>query len=356
MATKKPAPKKPLTIVTGIQPSGRSHIGNYAGAYRNMIALQKQAARRFYFIADYHSLSEDYDPAEKRQQILDLAIDLLAIGVDPKMTTLFVQSDVPEHTELCWIFNTITPVSFLERMTQYKDKAARQAKNVNAALLVYPVLQAADILIYQADRIPVGHDQIQHLELTRDVARFFNNRFGHTFGEPKPLLTETPKIKSLSDPLKKMSKSHGDKSCLYLHDDPDTLYGKLKSAVTESTGILKYSEEELEHRLSLHADAHRDEAELRGQAGVWNLLTILKLVGSEKEAKRIMAGQPIKYGELKKVVAERVADHFADFRNRRAQLAKEPARVKRILADGAKKARREAAKTLKETRRKIGID
>ncbi|MBI4457996.1 tryptophan--tRNA ligase, partial [Candidatus Uhrbacteria bacterium] len=158
-------------IVSGIQPSGASHVGTYAGVYRNWLRLQAdKTAKRFFMIADYHSITEDYDPAAKRQQILDLATDFLALGLDPKKSTIFAQSDVPEHTELCWIFNTVTPVSFLERMTQFKDKSSRQAANVNMGLFDYPVLQAADILIYMCDRVPVGRDQIQHLELTRDIA------------------------------------------------------------------------------------------------------------------------------------------------------------------------------------------
>jgi tryptophanyl-tRNA synthetase len=355
MTTVKTASKKPV-IVTGVQPSGQSHIGNYGGMYRNLIALQEESADRYYFLADYHSITGEYDPAEKRQQSFELALDLLALGLDPKKSVLFAQSDVPEHTELAWIFNTITPMSFLERMTQYKDKAGHQKQNVNVGLFTYPVLQAADILIYHGTQVPVGRDQVQHLELTRDIARFFNNRFGDTFAEPKPLLTDTPKLRSLTDPLKKMSKSHGDKSCLYLNDDPDTLYKKLKSAVTESTGMITLKFEELEHRLSLHEPGHADEEELRGQAGVWNLITLLKLVGREDLAKSIMAMPPIKYGELKRVVAEQLADHFAAFREKRAELAKDPAYVKQVLTDGAEKARPVAAKTLAGVRRLIGID
>ncbi len=351
-----PAKKTPHVVVSGIQPSGKAHLGNYAGFFRNCLKIQEEPGlERYFFIADYHSLSENYDPKAKRQQVIDLALDFLALGLDPAKSAFFVQSEVPEHTELCWVLNTVTPMSFLERMTQFKDKAGRQQENVNAALFDYPVLQAADILIYKGDRVPVGRDQIQHIELTRDVARFFNNRYGEFFPEAAPLLTDTPKIRSLNDPLKKMSKSLGERSFIALTDEPDVIYDKVKSAVTESTGVLSLSEEELEHKLITHADAHEDDEALRGQAGVWNLLAILKLVGKPGEADRIFAAQPIKYSELKRLVADRVAEHFAAFRAKRKKLAKEPEQVREILDAGAKKARAAAKKTMDEVRRLIGI-
>jgi tryptophanyl-tRNA synthetase len=348
--------KKPEqhVIVSGIKPSGRLHVANYAGAVRDWLRLQN-SNKCWFFIADYHQMAEAFDPATNREKVLDLALDLLALGLDPKKCTLFVQSDVPEHTELAWIFNSVTPIAFLERMTQYKDKSLRQKENINAALLEYPVLMAADILIYKSDRVPVGRDQIQHVELTRDIARFFNNKFGLTFPETVPILTDTPKLRSLTDPLKKMSKSLGERSFISLTDSPDEIYLKLKSAVTESTGILKLSEEELEHRLSLHEEAHADEAELRGMAGVWNLITMLKLFGKPGEADRVIAAQPIKYGDLKKLVASRVAKHFEEFRSKRAKLAKSPAKVWKVLAEGGRRARAAAKKTMVEIRKKIGI-
>ncbi len=351
-----PAKKTQHVVVSGIQPSGQAHLGNYAGFFRNCLKLQGQPGLdRYFFIADYHSLSENYDPKAKHQQVLDLAADFLALGLDPAKSVFFVQSEVPEHTELCWVLNTVTPISFLERMTQFKDKAGRQQENVNAALFDYPVLQAADILVYKGDRVPVGRDQIQHIELTRDVARFFNNRFGEIFPEAEPLLTDTPKIRSLNDPLKKMSKSLGERSYVALTDEPAVIYDKVKSAVTESTGILSMTEEELEHALVAHADAHAEDEGLRGQAGVWNLLTILKLVGKPGEADRVFAAQPIKYSDLKRLVAERIGEHFAAFRAKRKKLAKEPEKIREILDAGAKKARVAAKKTMDEVRKAIGI-
>jgi tryptophanyl-tRNA synthetase len=343
-------------VVSGIQPSGKAHIGNYAGFFHNCLKLQGDPGLHcFFFIADYHSLTENYDQAVKRQQVIDLAADMLALGLDPKKCTLFVQSDVPEHTELCWIFNTVTPISFLERMTQFKDKSVRQQENINVGLFDYPVLQAADILIYKGQLVPVGRDQTQHVELTRDVAHFFNNRFGQTFPEAKPIYTETPKLKSLTDPLKKMSKSLGEKSWVALTDEPDVIYEKIKGAVTEATGIISLSEEELEHKLSLHEEAHADEQQLRGMAGAWNLLTMIRVFGSKNEADRILAGQPIKYAELKKVAAARIAEYFAAFREKRKKLLARPSTIAGILADGAKKARKEAKKTMAEVRKKIGL-
>ncbi|HTK04293.1 MAG TPA: tryptophan--tRNA ligase [Candidatus Eisenbacteria bacterium] len=348
------ASKKPV-VVSGIQPSGKLHVGNYVGAVRNWLRLQEEGYRCFFFIADYHSISGDYLPEEKRRQTMDLALDILALGIDPKKCTLFAQSHVPEHTELCWVFNTVTPVAFLERMTQYKDKSAQQATNVNMGIFDYPVLQAADILAYKAEFVPVGRDQVQHVELTRDIGRFFNNKFGQTFPETKPLLTDTPKLRSLTEPLKKMSKSLGEKSYVALTDEPDAITEKLKRAVTETTGILSMTEEELEHAMTLHSGSHDQDEKLRGMAGVWNLLTMLRIFGRPEEADRIMAAQPIKYGDLKKLVAQRIAEHFVMFRAERRKLAADPDKVNAILADGAKKARVVAKKTMEEVRRKIGI-
>lgn len=347
---------KHKTVVSGIQPSGASHIGNFAGSFSNWLKLQEdKSLRRLFFIADYHSITENYDPEAKRAQVMDMAMDLLAVGLDPKKSTIFVQSEVPEHTELCWIFNTVTPVSFLERMTQFKDKSAHQALNVNMGLFDYPVLQAADILLYKGDSVPVGRDQIQHVELTRDIARFFNNKYGETFPEAQPLLTETPKIRSLTEPLKKMSKSLGEKNLIALADTPEIIEEKLKRAVTETTGIVKLSEEDLERRLALPDLPRETIEELRGQSGVWSLLTLVKVFGKPHEADRILAAQPIKYGELKKLAALRISEYFAPFRAKRQALAKNPKKIRAILDAGAKKARSEAKKTMAEVRKKIGL-
>ncbi|MEK7178455.1 MAG: tryptophan--tRNA ligase, partial [Patescibacteria group bacterium] len=188
-------------IISGIQPSGKLHIGNYLGAIKNWLKLQRDSKNEcFFFIADYHSITENCDPKQKSKEILDLATDLLALGLDPKKSVIFQQSQILFHTELAWIFNTIVKIPELERMTQFKDKAKEQKQNINIGLFDYPVLMAADILIYKAEAVPVGEDQIQHLELTREIARRFNDKFGKIFPEPKSILTETPKIMSLTDP------------------------------------------------------------------------------------------------------------------------------------------------------------
>lgn len=220
-------------IVSGIQPSGHLHIGNYLGAIKNFIELQNNKEYEcFFFVADLHSLSETYDPKEKNMDIYRTVAALLSLGVDPKKATLFIQSRIDGHTELSWLFSTITPVSELERMTQYKDKAARQKNNINAALLTYPILQAADVLLYRGELVPVGKDQEQHVELMRVIAKRMNSAFGCHFPEPKPLYTNAPKILSLRDPKKKMSKSLGSAHVLNIFDDEKTTEKKIKKAVS----------------------------------------------------------------------------------------------------------------------------
>ncbi len=351
-----PSSKTPSkVVVSGIQPTGRLHIGNYIGAIRNWLQLQNDPQYRcYFFVADWHSMTIDYDPRAKRQQVLDLAADLLALGLDPDKVTLFVQSDVMEHAELTWIFNTLTPISLLERMTQFKDKAKRHQENVNMGLFDYPVLQAADILIYKGQLVPVGTDQVQHVELTRDIAGFFNNRFGQFFPETKPLLTEVPKVRSLTEPTRKMSKSHGDKSCLYLTDSFDDMYDKVKRVPTEATGIISMDEMRVEEAIAALGDQEPDE-KLKGMAGVWNLLQIIRQFGSEDEMDRLVAAQPLKYGELKKLAATRVAEHFAKFQRARQKLVAQPKKIEAVLASGAKQARSVAKKTMAEVRKLTGL-
>lgn len=222
-------------IFSGIQPSGELHIGNYLGAVKNWAALQHQHESIF-CIVDYHAIIAPYDPADLRVRRHDMAISLLASGVDPGVATLFVQSTVPEHTELAWIFNTITPLGELERQTQFKDKSSRQ-DSIVAGLLNYPVLQAADILLYRADRVPVGEDQVQHLELSRVIARRWNATYapdGDFFAEPQPLLTKTRRIMGL-DGKTKMSKSLGN--TIGLLEPPEEIWAKLRPAVTDPARI-----------------------------------------------------------------------------------------------------------------------
>ncbi len=323
---------KPV-IVSGIQPTGNLHIGNYLGAVKNWVDLQNSGKYQcYFFIADYHSMTGDMSAEQRAERTMNIAVELLAAGIDPKKSTLFVQSTVAGHTELAWIFNTITPVAELYRMTQFKDKSERQDKNINTGLLVYPPLMAADILLYHAASIPVGQDQVQHVELTRDIARWFNNRYGNYFVEPKALLTEIPKVMSLLEPTKKMSKSHGLNSVIELADEPEVIANKLKKAVTATEG---------------------------GEApGVQNLLLLLKHFGSKEDmaafTKAAKDGS-IRYGDLKTVVGMALAAQFEDFRTQRADYIKHPAKVKKILAEGAERAEKVAAKTMKEVRKLVGL-
>lgn len=321
---------KKQTIFSAIQPSGELHIGNYLGALKNFVELQDKY-ECFFFIADYHSITENYDPKEKSKQIFNLALDFLAAGLDPQKCTIAVQSQVPEHTELAWVFNTVTPISELQRMTQFKDKSQNQEKNINMGLFAYPVLQAADILIYKADSVPVGQDQIQHIELTRKIARFFNNKFGETFPEPKDIITKTPKIMSLTDPTKKMSKSHGAKSYLGINDEPEIIKKKMRKAVSTT-------------------EYNKDIYDFYA--------TLLKEFGSDKNKKYFLEqfeNQNIKFSELKNTLAEDIANYFASFRKKRKELEKDPGEVKRILNKGTKKARIVTQKTMREVKEKIGL-
>ncbi len=321
-------------IVSGIQPTGNQHVGNYLGAVKNWVDLQATGEYDMYiFIADLHSLTGDMDADTRRACIIRTAAELLAIGIDPHKTTLFVQSTIPEHTELAWVFNTITPLAELERMTQFKDKSQRQAKNINTGLLTYPVLQAADILLYRGTHVPVGIDQVQHVELTRDCARWFNNRYGEYFKEVAPLLTDTPKIMSLLEPEKKMSKSHGLDSVIELADEPDVITKKLKKAVTATEGGT-------------------------GSVGAQNLIQLLKYVGNQEAYTRYTQEEKdgtIRYGELKTELGNTLSTAFAAFRERRRELLEQHDEIAALLSIGTKKAQQVASDTMQHVRNAVGI-
>ncbi|OGD40976.1 tryptophan--tRNA ligase [Candidatus Azambacteria bacterium RIFOXYC1_FULL_41_20] len=326
-----------MRILSGIQPSGELHIGNYLGAIKNWIKLQNEKNECWFFVADYHSLTENYNPKEKSKEILNLATDLLALGLDPKKSTIFQQSQIESHANLAWIFNTLVRMSELERMTQYKDKASIQKENVNIGLFGYPILMAADILIYKADAVPVGEDQIQHLELTRDIAHRFNEKFGQTFPEPKSLLTETPRIMSLLDPTKKMSKSGGEKSYIALTDFPEIIQEKIKSAVSDTGGG-------------------------KDKRGGENLLEIFNAFAETKNGqseysnyKRYHEEGTLKYAEFKPALAELISNYFADYRAKRAELLENPDFVKNVLTEGNKKTSAIAEATLQEVKQKLGL-
>lgn len=319
-------------ILSGIQPSGVLHIGNYLGALKQWVELQSQY-ESFFCIVDLHAITVPYDPKTMQQRIMSAALDYLASGIDPKKSVIFVQSHVPEHVELMWLLNTITPLAELQRMTQFKDKSQKQEKNISAGLLNYPILMAADILAYKAGVVPVGEDQVQHVELSRIIARKFNNAFGNTFAEPKTKLTAAKRIMSLSEPTRKMSKSDGEASYIAITDEPDVIKKKLRKAVTATAGGNE-------------------------NPGAQNLLMLLKEFGDAATYEQFVKAEAdgsIKYVELKDTLADAIANHFADFRNKRAELAKHPNKVTKILKAGVEHAQSVAAKTLKEVKEKMGL-
>lgn len=322
-------------LISGIQPSGKLHIGNYLGALKNFIAVQNSGEYQcYFFIADLHSLTEDFDPAQKKQQVLDMLASFIAAGLDPKKSILFIQSHIPAHTELAWILNTIAPFGELARMTQFKNKSERQENNTNVGLFAYPVLQAADILLYDAYAVPVGEDQIQHLELTRTLARKFNTKFGNTFIEPQPLLTPTPRIMSLADPIKKMSKSEPN-GCVFLDEEPEAIEVKIMSAVTDSESEIIFDE---------HA-----------KPGIANLITIYANLTGKKIYDIEQEFREKKYGIFKKSLAKTIARHFAAFRRKKIKLLQNPEKLMKSAERGNKTARAIAQEKIKEVKTKLGL-
>ncbi|MDP1719349.1 MAG: tryptophan--tRNA ligase [bacterium] len=325
---------KPI-LISGIQPTGRLHIGNYLGALKNFVDLQNSDKYDcHFFIADYHSMTENYNPSEKPAQVLNLAVDFIAAGLDPKKSKIFVQSAVPQSTELAWILATVAPIGELKRMTQFKDKAETQQENINAGIFTYPVLMAADILLYNAQFAPVGDDQLQHLELARTLARKFNSRFGNLFIEPREIITTTPRVMSLDDPAKKMSKSHPG-GCLFIDDEPEAIESKIRTAVTDSGNEVKYDP--------------------KNKPGISNLLEIMSGVSGKsiEELEKGFAG--MNYGELKHSLSDYLIDSFAAFRKKKAALLKKPATIKAALRSGGAKARKAAEKKMAEVKKKIGL-
>lgn len=321
-------------VFSGIQPTGSLHIGNYLGAVKNWVDLQHSGMYDCFFcIVDLHALTSNRSAEEIRSQIVETAAELFAAGLDPEKSTVFVQSHVPEHTELGWILNTVTPMAELERMTQYKDKAKVQKKNVNVGLFGYPVLQAADILLYKTTHVPVGEDQVQHVELTRDIAKWFGNKYEKYLVQPKPIVTKTARVKGLLDPTKKMSKSLSAGNTLYLKDDPKTVEKKVKKAVTGEPGK-------------------------KIPAGVQSLLDILDVVGDVGQAAFFEEAQrdgSIRYGDLKMAVAAAYSSYFHDFRARRDELLADRDTIGSMLALGAERASAVAQQTMGDVRTMVGI-
>jgi tryptophanyl-tRNA synthetase len=322
-------------IFSGIQPSGELHIGNYLGAVRNWVELQRQY-ETFICIVDYHAITVPYEPAELRRRTFEMAVSLLAAGIDPARTTLFVQSTVPEHTELAWIFNTVTPLGELERQIQFKEKSGRQ-ESVNAGLLNYPVLQAADILLYRAEIVPVGEDQVQHLELSREIARRWNARFAPDapyFPEPKALLTPARRILGL-DGSAKMSKSMGN--TIGLLESPEEIWEKLRPSVT---------------------DPARKRRTDPGNPDICNIYTLHKAFSpeslqTEAAAKCRSAG----WGciDCKKALLDPMVAELTPIRRRANELLDDSGTVRAVLEQGTKHARAVAGRTMSDIKERMGL-
>lgn len=325
-------------LVSGIKPSGKLHFGNYLGALRQWLDLQNKY-QNYFFLADLHAITVPYEPADLKRDTFDLIATLLALGLDANKAIIFRQSDVPAHSEMMWLLATQASLGELYRMTQFKDKSAKgEADSSSLGLLSYPVLMAGDVLLYNANVVPVGEDQVQHLEYARTIARIMNSRFNLKLVEPKPLLVENgARIRSLLEPDKKMSKSYGDAHCLYLLDTPEDATKKIMRATTDEGG------KQIKHL----------------SAGVDNLFTIWAGAGGdtseiEKMKAEALAGT-LKYSELKKAVAESVSAWLKDFQTKYNAIAKDEKMIEEVLSAGAAKATAVAEKTLAEVKKQMGF-
>ena len=326
-----PTPVARPRIFSGIQPSGVVHLGNDLGAIRNYVRLQHEY-EAIYCIVDYHALTSTHDGAVLRQRTREMAASLLALGLDPDRCTLFVQSHRPEVTELAWLLATVTPVSWLERTPTYKEKKQSQPDDVNHGLLTYPVLQAADIVIYKASMVPVGKDQAAHLELSREIVRAFNARYGDTFPEPQAVYTEAPIVLG-TDGVRKMSKSVGN--TIDIIADPDVIRKQIMSMVTDTQRILR-------------SDPGRPE--------VCNVCQLQPAFGDDYET--LWEGErTARTGcvDMKRLLADRIIARYAEARERYKELMSEPARVNEIVAAGAERIRPIAEATMAEVREKMGL-
>ncbi len=336
MSAQSPTTGAPARILSGMQPSGNSlHLGNYLGALVNWVGLQDDFDA-YYFVADLHALNVPTDPALLRERTRVTAAQFIAGGVDPKRSAIFCQSHLPEHAELAWVLSCLTAMGEMNRMTQYKDKVAK-GQPANVGLFTYPILMAADILMYDAAFVPVGEDQRQHLEVTRDLAERFNARFGPTLTVPEPyILKESAKIMDLQDPTSKMSKSVStEKGLIEMMDEPARIAKKIRSAVTDTGGEVRYDPEE--------------------KPGVSNLLVIHSVLSGARieDLERTFVGRG--YGDLKREVADVVVDAVTPFRQRMTELLGDPAELDRILADGADRAREVARATVTRVYDAVGL-
>ena len=324
-----------MRIFSGIRPTGDIHIGNYLGAIKQWIELQEKNECVF-CIVDLHAITTPYKPEEMQKNILESAIIYLAAGINPEKSVIFVQSQIKEHTELCWLLNTITPMGELQRMTQFKEKAKKHPEYVNAGLFNYPILMAADILLYKAQAVPVGKDQEQHVELARSIAKKFNQKFGEIFPEPKSILPKMgAKIMSLFDPKKKMSKSDDAKSYISLFDAPEDIQKKIMSATTDSGKTITY--------------------EPAKKPGLSNLLTIYSLLTDKPISNIEKQFKEKGYGDFKKSLTKVLIDYLEPFRRKQKELLLREVYVQEILNKGKARALTIAQTTIQETREKMGL-
>ena len=325
-----------MRIFSGIQPTGRKHLGNYIGAIRQYVAGQDRGDPAIYCIVDLHAITVPYDPAELRSSVLDTTAMLLAAGLDPSRCVLFRQSDVKEHTELCWLLTSVTAHGELNRMTQFKDKSSKQRELISAGLFLYPVLQAADVLAYNAHEVPVGEDQRQHVELMREIAIRFNARFGETFVVPEHRIPEVgAKIMDLQSPEDKMSTTAAsEQGTVYILDDEKAIAKKIKSAVTDSGSEVRTAPD---------------------KPGISNLIEVMAVIRDVDHAQieREFDGQ--QYGAFKQAVADEVVEFLRPVRERYDELRPDEEALKHTLLEGAERARALASVTLADVRGKMGV-
>ena len=323
-------------MLSGIKPTGQLTLGNYIGALRNFVNYQNEY-EMIVFIANLHCITNYQDPPALRKNLKDAIALYLACGLDPEKATIFLQTDVHEHAELGYIMACMTYLGELNRMTQFKDKVAKGETNLSAGMYTYPCLMAADILLYNPDYVPVGDDQKQHVELTRDLAHRFNNLYSETFKMPEPLVAKVgARIMSLDDPSKKMSKSdRGDKGCIYLLDDPKTARKKIMSAVTDSIGIIQLDQ--------------------KNQPGLYNLIEIASALTNRDMEDIVEEFKGKGYGELKKYVADVVCAELEKIQSRYYEIINSDT-IEKVIADGAIKAQRIAYKTLAKKKKKVGLE
>jgi tryptophanyl-tRNA synthetase len=324
-----------VRIFSGIQPTGQKHLGNYVGAIRQYVEGQDRG-EAIYCIVDLHAITVPYDPVELRANVYDTTAVLLAAGLDPSRCTLFRQSDVREHTELCWLLSAVTAHGDLNRMNQFKEKSARQRELVSAGLFLYPLLQAADVLAYRANEVPVGEDQRQHIELMRDIAERFNERFGETLVVPNHRIPEVGgRVMDLQSPDRKMSTTLGsEQGTLYIGDSEQAMTSKIMRAVTDSGS---------------------DVARGPEKPGISNLVEVMAVLRETTPDEIERGFADARYGDFKKAVAATIADHLGPIRDRYAELKEDGAALEDVLAEGARKAQSIAAGTLADVREKMGV-